>query len=263
MMRLVDIGANLTHRSFRDDRAAVIARARAAGIGDIVVTGTSVAASRAAWELTISDARLRSTAGVHPHEARRWGDDAHEAIGELVQRPEVVAVGECGLDYDRDVSPRPAQRRAFEAQLALAASVGKPAFLHERAAQPDFIAILREHRPHLSRAVVHCFTGDEATLDRYLSLDLHIGVTGWICDPRRGQDLRRAIARVPAGRLMLETDAPFLTPRGVAPPPARGRNEPALLVHVLDAVAAARGEAAEVVAAHTTSTATTFFGLSP
>ena len=258
---LVDIGANLSHRSFHADRDAVLERARVAGVRRIVVTGTSPNASRAAWEIAHAHpAMLRSTAGVHPHEARRWDAATREAIAELLARPEVAAAGECGLDYDRDFSPRDKQREAFAAQLALAAETKKPVFLHEREAGADFTAILREHRPHLARGVVHCFTGDAEAIDRYLALDLHIGITGFICDERRGLHLRELVRRIPAGRLMVETDAPFLTPRDLRPQPPRGRNEPSLLPHVLRTVAAARGEAPEVTAAHTTATARAFFG---
>ncbi|MBI2390188.1 MAG: TatD family hydrolase [Deltaproteobacteria bacterium] len=232
MTPLVDIGANLAHKSFREDLAAVLARARAASVGRVVVTGTSTGASRRAWELARAHRGvLFSTAGVHPHEASRWGRDAELAVRELLREPEVVAVGECGLDYDRDFSPRPAQRQAFAAQLAIAADTGKPVFLHERAAHDDFLSIVREHRV---RGVVHCFTGEARELDAYLRHGLFIGMTGFVADERRGTHLPPLLPRVPRDRLMIETDAPFLTPRT-----RRGRNEPAFLRDVLAAVARA------------------------
>ena len=249
---VIDIGANLAHRAFREDLPEVLARAREAGVEHVVVTGTSPMASRRAWEVARKHG-LSSTAGVHPHEASRWGRDAELALRELLAEREVVAVGECGLDFDRDFSPRPAQRAAFAAQLALAVETGKPVFLHERAAHDDFLAILREHRV---RGVVHCFTGDARALEAYLEAGMFIGMTGFVSDERRGTHLGPLLSRVPRDRLMIETDAPFLTPR-----PRRGRNEPAFLRDVLAAVARAVGRTEDEVAADTTRAARAFFGL--
>lgn len=265
MTPLVDIGANLGNKAFREDRRAVVARAKAAGVGTIVVTGTSVPASIAAADIARSDAdlgvELASTAGIHPHDAKSSGPRALETLRELCARDEVVAVGECGLDYDRDFSPRPTQRACFEAQLELAAELRLPVFLHERAAHADFVAIVARHRHRLVAAVAHCFTGTADEARAYLDLDLHLGITGWICDERRGRHLDAIVREIPADRLMIETDAPFLLPRDLATPPASRRNEPALLPHVLARVARARGEPAEALAASTTACARAFFGL--
>jgi TatD DNase family protein len=255
---LVDIGVNLTHRSFAHDREAVIARAAAAGVRALVITGTSLAGSRQALAVARGRPGLSATCGIHPHEARHADDAALSALAELAAAPECVAVGECGLDFDRDFSPRPAQERAFAAQLELAARLGKPLFLHERAAHRRFVEILSAARPHLGAVVVHCFTGGSGELETYLSMDLHIGITGWICDERRGVHLREAIRRVPLDRLMLETDAPFLVPRTLRPRPTR--NEPALLPTVLATVADALGQSPAAVARATTETARRFFG---
>jgi TatD DNase family protein len=251
-MKLVDIGANLAHKSFRDDLPEVLARAKQHHVARIIITGTSVMGSRRAWEIARGDRSfLASTAGVHPHDASRFGHDSELAIRELLREPEVVAVGECGLDYDRDFSPRDAQRRAFESQLRIAEESGKPVFLHERAAHDDFVAILRGARV---RGVVHCFTGDAAALDRYLELGMFIGITGWITDDRRGAHLRPLLARVPRDRLVIETDAPFLTPK-----PRKGRNEPSYLRDVLSTVATALRRDGEEVAADTTAAARALF----
>ncbi len=258
---LVDIGVNLADRSFRSDLPAVLSRARAAGVPRMVVTGTSVENARAAAELARSHEGLWSTAGVHPHHASTCDDTTIAALRELAARPEVVAVGECGLDYFRDLSPRDVQRRWCAAQLALAAELGMPAFLHDRAAHADLLALVREHRPLLTAAVVHCFTGSGEELDAYLELDLHIGITGWICDERRGRGLREIVSRIPADRLMIETDAPYLMPRTIRPKPKTRRNEPANLIHVLEAVAECRGEDVGGVAEATTRTARAFFGI--
>jgi TatD DNase family protein len=273
---MIDIGTNLAHKSFRPDLDRVLARARAAGVHAIVATGTSVAASHATWEIAQTQRRavdanrapldapvVYSTAGVHPHEASRWSPAAEADVRDLATRPEVVAIGECGLDFDRNFSPRDAQIQCFEAQLEVAAELALPVFLHERKAHEDFVRILTRVRPRLARAVIHCFTGGEDEVARYLDLDLHVGVTGWICDDRRATSLRASVRRVPRDRLMIETDAPFLLPRDIPPGerPAAGRNEPCFLLHVLAAVAAARGESPEDVEQSTDATARAFFGI--
>ncbi|HEX3847907.1 MAG TPA: TatD family hydrolase [Steroidobacteraceae bacterium] len=259
---LIDIGSNLTHESFASDRDAVLARAAAAGVTRQIVTGTDLASSSQGASLAAA-ARgvLWSTAGFHPHHAAGFDAAAAAAIAELASRPQVVAVGECGLDYFRDLSPRDAQRRAFAAQLELAARIGKPVFLHQRDAHGDFVAILREHRAHLVGGVAHCFTGGRAELEDYVQLDLRVGVTGWVNDERRGARLREAVPHIPAERLLLETDAPYLLPRDLDPPPKSRRNEPAYLAHIAGAVARLRGESVESLAAAATSNAIRLFGL--
>jgi TatD DNase family protein len=260
MNELVDIGANLSHKSFRSDLDAVLGRARTAGVRRILVTGTSVESTRAAIALARAHpGALFATAGIHPHDASTASPEALRELAELAKAPEVKSMGECGLDFDRDFSPRPAQEAAFEAQLEIAAENRLPVFLHERAAHDRFLAILSRHRPRLSRAVAHCFTGTERELEAYLALDLHIGITGWICDDRRGAGLRPLMAKIPADRLLLETDAPYLTPPA-AKAPGR-RNEPAFLTHVLAEVARGAGRPADQVAVETTRTAALFFGL--
>lgn len=259
-MELIDIGINLAHDSFDVDRAAVMKRAADAGVVQMVVTGSSEQNTRAAIGLAIAHPGiLFATAGVHPHHAADLTTDTLPALQELARDDRVVAVGECGLDYFRDFSPRELQRRAFGWQLELATATGKPVFLHQRDAHDDFIAILREHR--VTRGVAHCFTAGEAERDAYLELGLHIGITGWINDERRGLHLRDVVREIPADRLMLETDAPYLLPRDIKPTPRTRRNEPAYLPYVVRAVAAARGESAETVAAATVATTRKFFGL--
>ena len=259
-MQLIDIGANLAHDSFDADRDAVMARAATAGVVQMVVTGSSEEATRRAIELSRAHAGvLYATAGVHPHHAADLTTETLPALQSLAREPEVRAVGECGLDYFRDFSPRDLQRRAFGWQLQLAKATGKPVFLHQRDAHEDFLAILKEHG--VSRGVAHCFTGDERERDAYLELGLHIGITGWINDERRGLHLREVVKGIPAGRLMIETDAPYLLPRDIKPAPKNRRNEPHYLPYVVRAIAAARGETPEHVAAISTATARQFFGL--
>jgi len=261
--KLVDIGANLASGNFDHDLDAVLERAWAAGIEQIVVTGSSADSSGGALALAKRHpGRLWSTAGLHPHHASDWTPDLASRMRDWLGSAEVVATGECGLDYFRDLSPRSAQRHAFLAQLDLAVSIGKPVFLHQREAHADFLAILREYRPQLRAAVVHCFTDTREALEDYLELDCHIGITGWICDERRGTQLLEFMHEIPEHRLMIETDAPYLLPRN-APKSWRraGRNEPALLPYVLQRLAEARGQTQESLAAATRATSLSFFGL--
>jgi TatD DNase family protein len=260
---LVDIGANLTHDSFDADRAEVIARARGAGVSRFVVTGSDVAHSRKALALCGEYPGLYATAGVHPHHAKDCTPSTRGELRELLRCQEVVAVGECGLDYFRNFSPPDVQREVFGMQLELAAECGKPVFLHQRDAHDDFMRILADWRPRVSKAVVHCFTGDAAELKEYLALDCHIGITGWICDERRGLHLRDCVAQIPADRLMLETDAPYLIPRDLKPRPASNRNEPLHLPHIAEVVASCLGKPVERLVAETTRNAEAFFRLPP
>ena len=262
MPALVDIGINLSHDSYDADREAVLRRALDAGVEQMIVTGASLASSRDAQ--TLVDALpqvLRATAGCHPHHAIDLDAAAFAELAMLARAPEVVAVGECGLDYHRTFSAPAEQRSAFERQLALAIDLGKPLFLHSRDAHHDFMAMLRAHAGQLPPAVLHCFTGTADELDDCLAFGLSIGITGWICDERRGLHLRGLVGRIPRGRLMIETDGPYLLPRDLVPKPASRRNEPMYLPHVARTVATARGESMEDLAQHTTRTAREFFGL--
>ena len=220
------------------------------------MTGTDLEESGAAAELAATrPGWLFATAGVHPHHAKDCDATTLQTLRRLAAAPQVVAVGECGLDFNRDFSPRPEQRRWFKAQVELAIDLSMPLFLHERDAGAAMLEILRRHRAEMPGAVVHCFTGDADTLDAYLDLDLHIGITGWICDERRGEHLRNLVKRIPLDRLMVETDAPYLVPRTMASKPSRGRNEPAFLVHVLETLSRCLDLPEEEVAAATTRTA--------
>jgi len=259
---LIDIGANLTHDTFNVDREDVIRRAEDAGITRMIITGGSEQGSRDALLLAEQyPGQMYATAGVHPHHASDYSDAVHQTLAELLVHDAVVAVGECGLDYFRNFSPVQAQRDAFQRQLDLAEASGLPVFLHQRDAHDDFIEILQPVLPKLSRAVAHCFTGGEKELREYIDMGLYIGITGWICDERRGAHLQEIVSAVPDDRLMIETDAPYLLPRTIQPRPKTRRNEPMHLVEVLRSVAEARGQSEEHVAAITTQNAQQFFGL--
>jgi TatD DNase family protein len=259
---LIDIGSNLTHDGFTADRDAVMARALHAGVRRQIVTGADLASSHAAAALAARHPDcLWSTAGVHPHHAQSLAGSERAELVELLRLSRVVAVGECGLDYFRNLSAPEAQREAFIAQLEIAAQVQKPVFLHQRAAHGDFVAILRDFAGRLQGGVAHCFTGGEAELEAYLALGLYIGITGWACDERRGLDLRSSVPRIPLDRLLIETDAPYLLPRDMNPSPKSRRNEPCYLPHIAATVARLRGEAVETIGAATTRNAVALFAL--
>jgi len=259
---LIDIGANLTHESFAADLEAVLARAAEAGVAQMLVTGASREGSALALALAQAyPERLFATAGVHPHHAVEYTDEAERELRALHQHPQVRAVGETGLDYHRDFSPRPAQRRAFERQLEIAVDLGKPLFLHQREAHADFVAILRQVRDKVPAAVVHCFTDSREALYDYLDLDCHVGITGWLCDERRGQHLRELVREIPENRLLIETDSPYLLPRNLKPMPSHRRNEPMYLAHVCEELARDREQSVADVAAATSANAREFFRL--
>jgi TatD DNase family protein len=261
-LQLVDIGINLMHRSFNADRDQVLRRAIESGVTRLIITGANERSSQEASAFARQfPGTLYATAGVHPHDARHCTPDTIQTLRDLAKRAEVVAIGECGLDYNRDFSPRPVQDHWFEAQIQLACALKMPLFLHERDSHQRLVEILSRYKDQLGKVVVHCFTGHTGELETYLDMGFYIGITGWICDERRGTHLRDLLWRIPPDRLMLETDAPFLIPRDMRPQPKGGRNEPAFLPHILRAVAAALEKSPEEVATAATETTRAFFGI--
>lgn len=270
-MQLVDIGLNLTHQRFDKDREAVLQRARVARVTQMILTGTHVIASKQAANYAARYALdpahrniLFSTAGVHPHDAAEVSADYLEQLKQLAERPEVVAIGECGLDYHRNFTPRETQQTVFRAQLELAATVQKPLFLHCREAHEDLMKHLQAVA-QLPPVIVHCFTGTREELEDYLAAGYYVGITGWICDERRGTALQALVKHIPLDRIMLETDAPYLTPRDLPadadPAPKGGRNEPAFLPHILKTVAHHMQVSPEALAEASTANARHFFRL--
>jgi TatD DNase family protein len=233
---LIDIGVNLAHDSFDEDRDEVLARALAAGITRLIVTGTSVTASVQALALAEQHpGTLYATAGVHPHNATQLDDHSLAALRSLARSARVVAIGECGLDFFRDYSPRSAQRRAFEAQLELAARVGLPVVIHTRAAEDDTFALLREHSDSIPAVIMHCFSAADR-LDECVERGYLCSFAGNVTYPK-ASDLQQAARDVPAELLLVETDSPYL-----APQPVRGKpNEPANVAHTARFVAELRG----------------------
>lgn len=263
---LIDIGVNLTGRSFHRDLPEVIERAQDHGVKHMVVTGTNLEHSEAAIELCERwPGILYATSGVHPHHASEWNEKIAYRIHELAKQDAVRAVGECGLDFNRNFSTPSAQKKCFEAQLEMAADLQLPVFLHQRDAHEDFVDILSRWRDRLTTGVAHCFTGTTEEAKAYLDLDLSIGVTGWLCDERRGQSLQEAVKEIPLERLMIETDAPYLLPRDL-PTALSGqlrekRNEPMVLAHVCQALAHYKQRDVAQVARETTRLAREFFAI--
>ncbi len=257
---MIDIGANLTDKTFRNDLDDVLARAKRARVNHIVVTGTDLEHSQRAVELCDDHAGyLSSTAGIHPHNATSVQTPTIQQLTEIARNKCVVAIGETGLDYFRNFSPRLDQISAFETQLQLAMELKLPAFIHDRDSNGELLAVLKNF-PQLT-AVIHCFTGSASLLQDYLDLGLYIGITGWICDERRGWELYQCVSLIPDDRLLMETDSPYLLPRSMKPRPRSRRNEPAFLEHVCIALATAREQTVEHVQQITQENAKTLFGL--
>lgn len=269
-MRLFDTHAHIDLPRFgnpEEQRFAAI-RARQAGIVAILVpaiepaTWPSLQSAIHALAASVEAVRFHTALGVHPQVVGDLPPEDDESLPErlaaaLDADPGVVAIGECGLDHNRDFSPRPVQETWFKRQVELAIELRMPLFLHERDAAGAFLAVLDACAPPPERVVVHCFTGDGATLREYLRRGFYVGVTGWICDERRGKHLRALVREIPRDRLLVETDAPFLAPRDVRP--RIERNEPRHLPHITRVIAECRGETPAALAAATTANARRVF----
>jgi len=261
-MKLIDIGLNLMHRSYDMDREQIIERAKIAGVNSMIITGTSLKSSKEAAAYAKQNlGTLYSTAGIHPHDTSHCNSDTIKMLKILAQNKEVVAIGECGLDFNRNFSPKDVQEKWFDLQIQLACELNMPLFLHERDAHKRFLEILSNYDGKIKNAVVHCFTGTANELENYLAKGYYIGITGWICDERRGMHLREVVKKIPLDRLMIETDGPFLTPRDLRPKPDGNRNEPAFLVHILKTIASCMGKTINEVAEATTKNTNEFFDI--
>ena len=266
-MPIFESHCHLDDDAFRNDLEAVLQRARTTDVQALMVVGTDAASSRRAVEIADRYPHVLAAVGLHPHEASDCGEDILDDLRTLARHPKVRAWGEIGLDFNRMRSPRPVQEEAFIHQLEIARALGLPMIFHERDSQGRFLQIIRNRWGSHDRGVVHCFSGSEAELEAYLDLGLHIGITGILTHKERGAPLRRMAPRIPDQRLLLETDAPYLTPS-----PERNkyrRNEPAFLRSVLLKLAQVRRqEPAELAAALWSNTCTLFgvpgnFGSSP
>ena len=252
--KAIDIGVNLFCPQFAGREEEIIADAGSAGIGVILTGGDPETSARS---LAFAEGRdgVFATAGIHPHDADGGGVDAIRA---LLASFHPAAIGECGLDYDRMYSTRENQLAVFDALLGLSEETNLPLFLHERAAHRDFIDLLKAHPSCAERAVVHCFTGTAEEALRCLRIGCCIGVTGWVCDERRNQDLLEALKVIPADRLMAETDAPYLLPRGLR---LKNPNLPVYLPHVIRRLAQEKGMEEEAMQELLLATTLRFFSL--
>ncbi len=250
-----DSHCHLTDPAFAADREDVIARAVAAGVTGMVTICSEPQDLDAILELTRAHAGIWGTAGIHPHEARHGSPAALQRVREALSgEPRIRAVGECGLDFHYDHSPRDTQRSVFRAQLDLAAELGRPVVVHSREADADTSHMIREYKGRVT-GVLHCFTGGSELLEVGLDAGWYVSFSGMVTFPRF--DAHELLRTVPADRLLIETDSPYL-----APIPHRGkRNEPSFVVRVAEAVAQLRGEPLEAVAAACADNARAFYGV--
>lgn len=265
-----DIGVNLMDKRFDADREQVVGRAHAAGVEGLLITGTDVANSalaagfsdrynRALLLAPSEPTYLASTAGVHPHNADALSDTTATTLAKLLRKPHVRAVGECGLDFNRNFSSPAKQRRAFQMQIELASDCGLPLFVHDRDSNGEVASLLEQSPIAPDRVVVHCFTGDAQTLATYRERGYYVGITGWVTDPKRGEPLSALLSTIPQDRLLLETDAPYLWPRNAPTKPKSGRNEPSYLPWVAEYIAQRCGIELATLAANTTANARRLF----
>lgn len=237
---MFDIAVNLADSQLRDQADQVLQDAREAGVEQCLLIGTDIEESQ--WLADRAEAwSMPFTAGIHPHYVAQAEADWQAKLAELIRHPLCAAVGETGLDWFRMLSPRDTQVKMCEQQLSMAEETDKPVYLHDRDASNDLYALVKNF-PGI-RGVVHCFTGDSTALEAYLDLGLSIGITAWCLDERRGQALAELVPAIPDDRLMIETDAPYLAPRTLRPRPKR--NEPKFLPHIIEGIAALRGQTSE------------------
>jgi len=261
-MSLIDIGVNLTNQRLYNQLAEIIKQAKSVGVIHQIITGTSIKTSQQALQIAQTDANyFSSTAGCHPHDAKDFQPSDIQTLLELSKEPRVVAVGECGLDFNRNYSPQDSQQKVFEYQIEIAGKVDLPLFMHQRDAHQRFIEILTSHKDQYKSGVIHCFTGDKEQLRDCLDLGLYIGITGWICDERRGMELQDAIKYLPIERMMIETDAPYLLPRNMRPKQKSSTNVPANLPWIIKVISNTLNIETDVIETQTTQNARNFFGL--
>jgi TatD DNase family protein len=260
---LIDIGVNLTSTRFDKDLPAVIDRAKAKNINALLVTGTNIFASKQAIELCQHyPDYLYSTAGIHPHDADHAESDFQQQLADLAENNCVKAIGECGLDFNRNFSSAVNQINVFTQQVALAEQLQLPLFLHQRDAFEPWFEILKPYIARIPAMVSHCFTGNQKELQQCIDANMYIGITGWLCDERRGQELRDIVPFIPLERLMIETDAPYLTPRNIRPKPKSSRNEPSYLPYIVTVLAELMGYSEQEIIKQTSLNSESVFNLS-
>ncbi len=262
MSALIDIGTNLGHSQLLPHIDEILSKSLDANVQHIVVTGTSIEESKVAIQLAQKHPQqLSATCGIHPHDAQEWNTDTFDILNELIAFKEVKAVGETGLDFNRNYSPKADQIHAFENQIELAIQHNKPLFLHQRDAHDTLFEILKNNRGQLPKIVIHCFTDNKKALYDYLDEDFYIGITGWVCDPKRGQELQSLVPSIPLNRLMIETDAPYLLPKDIKPKPKSRHNQPYYLPHIAKSIATLYNLSFEQIAKASFANSINFFNL--
>ena len=257
---MFDACVNLHSEQFSTNPWSVVERGFEAGLTGMGLTGSCLESSQLAIRLALQDpSRLCATVGLHPHSAKYCTEELIDTFREMARQPIVRAIGECGLDHFRNISTPEEQRQCFIAHLTLATDLQKPLFLHQRDAFDEFIDIMDNHAPDVP-TLVHCFTDGLAELTALLDRRYFVGITGWIADTRRNHDLLEAIPHLPLDRMLIETDAPWLTPRNVPQFRKIKANEPKYLSYVVEAISQATGHPVEDIIKHSTQNARHFFG---
>ncbi|KVX00173.1 TatD family hydrolase [Shewanella frigidimarina] len=262
MTQYIDIAVNLLSDRLKHDIDTIINDAAKHHVSPLIVIGSDLDESSDSISICQQYPQLLyCTTGVHPHHASSWDPQSKARLTQLAKQETVVAIGECGLDYNRDFSPRPAQRKAFSAQLEIACELNMPVLMHCREAHNDFIAIVKEYRAQLPNALLHCFTGNKDELFECLAADLYIGITGWVCDERRGQELAQLVPLIPSNRIMAETDSPYLLPRSMRPKPKSSKNLPQYLPYIVEYMANLRQQSPQSLAQECYKNSCDFFQL--
>ena len=252
---MFDIGANLTSSHFSDDLDSVLDESFEAGVKKICITSSNLQDVRNAKKITERNKNLYYSVGFHPHNAKDFKIEFLKEMSIYLDDPRAICLGEMGLDFNRNFSSREEQILCFESQLSLANSINKPLFLHQRDAHEEFLSILDNYKFN-QKLIVHCFTGNLSELEDYLKRDFYIGITGWVCDLKRGLDLRECINHIPQDKLLIETDSPYLSPRKKI-----RRNEPKFLIDVAEEVARLRQQTKESIVKSSYENSLNFFNL--
>ena len=252
---MFDIGANLTSSHFSKDLDVVLNDSHKAGVEKICITSSNLDDVKNAKKITEKYKNLYYSVGFHPHNAMDFKIEFLKDMSVYLNDPKAICLGEMGLDFNRNFSSKEEQILCFESQLSLANSISKPLFLHQRDAHEEFLSVLDNHKFN-QKLIVHCFTGNLSELEEYLKRDFYIGITGWVCDLKRGKELRECINQIPEDKLLIETDSPYLSPRKKI-----RRNEPKFLIDVAEEVATLRNETKESIINSSYENSLNFFNL--
>ena len=252
---MFDIGANLTSSHFSKDLDVVLNDSLTAGVEKICITSSNLDDVKNAKKISEKYKNLYYSVGFHPHNAKDFKIEFLKDMSVYLNDPKAICLGEMGLDFNRNFSSKEEQILCFESQLSLANSINKPLFLHQRDAHEEFLGILDNYKFN-QNLTVHCFTGNLFELEDYLKRDFYIGITGWVCDLKRGKELRECIKHIPEDKLLIETDSPYLSPRKKI-----RRNEPKFLIDVASEIALLRKETKESIINSSFENSLNFFNL--